>query len=261
MFGLVQVLDLFPLWAFLGLSVLLFAVAIEVGYRLGLWQSKHHTGEQPQSVGGMVASVLGLLALVLGFTFALAGNRFDSRRMAVLDEANAIGTTYLRVSVLPEPQRSTSRNLLRDYAKVRLRIVSEQKVEQGLIESEQIHEKLWQAATEAAAVDGRSTMVAIYMQSLNELIDMHAKRVLFGLRSRIPPVLWFTLFTLSVLSMALVGYQSGLSGATRSPVMLVLAVAFAMVILMIADLDRGQEGMLQVSQQAIRDVLASMERS
>jgi hypothetical protein len=104
-------------------------------------------------------------------------------------------------------------------------------------------------------------MVAIYMQSLNELIDMHAKRVLFGLRSRIPPVLWFTLFTLSVLSMALVGYQSGLSGATRSPVMLVLAVAFAMVILMIADLDRGQEGMLQVSQQAIRDVLASMERS
>lgn len=53
-------------------------------------------------IGGIQGAVLGLLGLLLGFTFAMAVGRYDTRRGLVLKEANAIGTTYLRASLLPD---------------------------------------------------------------------------------------------------------------------------------------------------------------
>ena len=67
----------------------------------------------------MVAATLGLLAFILAFTFGLAASRFDSRMQVLLDEANAIGTTYLRAGMLPE-QGKQIRALLREYADARL---------------------------------------------------------------------------------------------------------------------------------------------
>jgi hypothetical protein len=93
------------------------------------------------------------------------------------------------------------------------------------------------------------------------VIDLHAKRVLVGIRSRIPPVLWTGLIGLAVLGMAAVGYQAGLAGTRRSPAMPGLVLAFAGVLIMIADLDRGQEGLLRVSQQSMLDLQRSMRSS
>jgi hypothetical protein len=104
-------------------------------------------------------------------------------------------------------------------------------------------------------------MTGLFIQSLNEMIDLHAKRVQVGTRNRIPTSIWVGLFTLAILGMTAVGYQAGLSATRRSPAMIGMVIAFAGVLFLIADLDRGLEGFLTVSQQALVDVQESMQKT
>jgi hypothetical protein len=247
-------LDVVPLWAMFLASGAFLWLAMESGYRLGKWRLLRNPDEKEQPVGAMVASILGLVALVLGFTFSLAASRFDARRMGVLEESNAIGTTYLRARLLPEPQRSEIHRLLREYVAVRIQGVEEGKTEQALARSEELHELLWSQAAAAAEKDSSSIMTGVFIQSLNDVIDLHARRVMVGLRSRIPLVIWIALFGLAMLGMTSVGYQAALCATRRSPAMLALVLAFAVVLLLIADLDRGQEGMMRISQHSMLDL-------
>jgi hypothetical protein len=256
-----QPLDALPLWGLPLLAALLLWVALELGYRTGRWRHARTPDEKEQPVGAMVASILGLLALVLAFTFSLAASRFEARRQTVLQEANAIGTTYLRARLLPEPQRSEVARLLREYVNVRIRGVEEGNLDEALSRSEELHELLWLQTSEAVEKDRGSIITGVFIQSLNNLIDLHAERILVGLRSRIPLVIWAGLFGLALLGLVAVGYQCGLSGTRRSPAMMVLVLSFAVVLALIADLDRAREGMLKVSQQAMVDVQRSMEVS
>lgn len=251
-------LDWIPLSVlFLAFGLFLW-LAIEGGIWLGKWRRARFTDENEQPVGAMVASILGLVALVLGFTFSLAGSRFDARRMAVLEESNAIGTAFLRSRLLPQPQRAEIAKLLSEYVQVRIDATQEGKTQSAIVRSEELHELLWTQAAAAAEKDSHSIVTGIFLQSLNDVIDLHSKRVLVGIRSRIPLVIWLGLFGLSMLGMAAVGYQAALSGTRRSPAMLGLVLAFAVVLLLIADLDRGQEGLLRISQQSMIDLQKSM---
>jgi hypothetical protein len=249
-----QPLDVIPYWALLPAAVVLLWLAIEVGYRVGIWRHARTPDEKEQPVGAMVASILALLAFVIAFTFGLAASRFEARRQVILEEANAIGTTYLRARLLPEPEGTEVARLLREYVDVRIRGAQHGKTAEAISESEALQGLLWTQAVAAAEKSSGSIMTGLFVQSLNELIDLHAERVLVGLRSRIPAVIWFGLLGLSLLGMGAVGYQSGLSTTRRSPAMLGLVLAFAGVLCLIADLDRGHEGLLRVSQQALIDV-------
>jgi hypothetical protein len=254
-----QPLDAIPLWGFFVLAIAVALLALEIGYRLGRWRHTRAADEKDAPVGAMVASLLGLLAFMLAFTFGLAASRFDARRQVVLEEANAIGTTNLRARLLSEPERSAITRLLREYVDVRVRAVEEGKIAEGIARSEQLHDELWSRATSAAAKSPGSIMTGLFIQSLNELIDLHAKRLLTGPRSRIPITIWITLFTLLLLGLASTGYQAGLAATRRSPAMVLLALAFAAVLLLIVDLDRPHEGLLRVSQQAMLDLQQSMQ--
>ena len=110
----------------------------------------------------------------------------------------------------------------------------------------------------AAEQDRHSIMTGLFLQSLNEVINLHSERVFVGLRSRIPISIWLALFTLAVLGMASMGYQAGLSGTRRSPGMPIVTLAFAGVLFLIIDLDRASEGSLRVSQQPMIDLLKTM---
>ena len=251
-------LDAIPLWAlFLASSALLW-FSMEGGYRVGKWRRSKISDEKEQPVGAMVASILGLVALVLGFTFSLAASRFEARRTAVLEESNAIGTTFLRAQLLPEPQRIEVERLLREYVAARIEGTEEGRTEYALARSEALHQLLWAQADAAAENDSRSVMTAVFIQSLNDVIDLHAKRVMVGLRSRIPLVIWVGLFGLAMLGMAAVGYQAALCATRRSPAMVALVLAFAVVLHLIADLDRGQEGLLRITQQSMLDLQKSL---
>ena len=251
-------LDVVPLWlVFAGLCAA-FLLAAELGYRLGLIRNRRAAHEKEPTVGGIVAAELGLFAFLLAFTFGLAGSRFEARRETLLDEANAIGTTYLRAKMLPEPQRTEAQKLLREYVDVRLAAVQNGELEHGTRRSTEIQDQLWNAATIVAEKDARSIPIGLYIQSLNSVIDLHAKRMLVAFGSRIPVTVWLVLFAVAILSFGSMGYQSGLTGARRSPVTLPMAFAFAVVMWMVVDLDRPQEGLLRVSQKPMLELRSTM---
>lgn len=254
-------LDVLPLWLLVLVFGLALWAALEAGYRYGRWRHARMPDEQVQQVGAIVASTLGLLALVLGFTFSFAASRFDARRQGALDEANAIGTTYLRIRLLPPELRAPAAQALKEYVAVRLEGVRNGDPTAAITRSEQLHEVLWSQALLAGEQNPSSVMVALYINSLNELIDMHEVRVQVGTRNRIPFILWSGLLVMSLLSMAAVGYCAGLSNTRRSPVKLIMVVAFTIVLGLIADLDRSQQGLLRVGQQALVDVQRMMETS
>lgn len=252
------ILDPLPLWGFFLAACSLFWIAIEGGYRLGCWRHARAADERDQPVGAMVGSILGLLALVLAFTFSLAASRFDDRRQVVLEEANAIGTAYLRTDLLTDPHRSEAARLLREYVDVRIQRIREKRIREAIAESEAIHQQLWTTAIAAAKTDPQSEMIALFVSALNHVIDMHSKRVLIAVRSRIPLMIWTAMVGLAVLGMSSIGYQAGIATTRRSPAMSGLVLAFAFVLYLIADLDRGGEGLFQVSQAAMEDLQQSM---
>ena len=250
-------LDALPLWAlFIGI-LLVVLCSVEFGYRLGRYRRSRREEEKEAPLGTMVGATLGLLAFILAFTFGLAASRFDNRRQVLLDEANAIGTTYLRAGILPEHGEQI-RGLLREYVSVRLDAVRSGNIAEGIRRSEDIQQKVWTEAETVGNKNPNSIVVGLFVQSLNEMIDLHAKRLQTGVRSRIPAAIWLGLFAVASLSLATMGYHAGLSGTRRSLAILAVAVTFSVVIELIADLDRPFEGVLRVSQQALLDVQRSM---
>ena len=252
-------LDVVPLWGvFVGTLIGIF-VAVEVGYQLGQWRNRRSTHEKEAPVGGMVAAELGLLAFLLAITFSIAASRFDTRRQVLLDEANAIGTCYLRADMLPTENGKPVRAYLREYVDVRLAGAREPDSLAGAIaRSEQLHTLLWAQAAAAAAEDPRSVQTGLFVESLNDVIDLHATRVQAAVRTRLPPTIWFVLFGVAALSFLAMGYHHGLSSAGRTPAVVALALGFAVVIWMTVDLDRPHQGTLRVSQQTLIDLQKSM---
>lgn len=254
-----QPLDCLPLWALFVAVLAGVLISMEVGYRLGRHRSQRSEHEKESSVGAAVAATLGLLGFMLVFTFSTAGSRFDARRQAVLEEANAIGTTYLRAGLLPEGRGKIVRSLLRQYVDVRLEAVRTAEIEATLRSSQELHNRLWAEAEAAGTKYPESIQVGLFVQSLNETIDLHTTRVVAGLYSRIPLTIWIALYGITALTMLGVGYHAGLTSNVRSLAFAMLAITFSAVLLLVADLDRPGEGMLRVSQQALVDLRATME--
>jgi hypothetical protein len=250
-------LDFVPLWALFGGTVLLVLLAVEAGFWLGKWKRGRTEHELAAPVGAIVGAILGLLGFLLAFTFGMAASRFDTRRALVLDEANAIGTTYLRAAMVPEPHRTEIRSLLRDYVDLRLEAIQPEKIVAALARSEELQDRLWTQAV-IVAEKNPSPITGLFIQSLNDVIDLHAKRVTMGARNRIPITIWVALYFTAILAMAGVGYHSGLTCATRNLATLALVFTFSGILWLIADLDRPQEGLLKVSQQAMIDLRKSL---
>jgi hypothetical protein len=253
-------LDALPLWALFIFILAIVLLSVECGYRLGKYRRSRHEEEKEAPLGTMVGATLGLLAFILAFTFGLAATRFDIRRQVLLNEANAIGTTYLRAGMLPDRAQQI-RDLLRAYVGARLEAVQSGKVAEGVRRSEEIQQQVWLEAETIGQKTPNSIVVGLFVQSLNQLIDLHAERLQAGLRSRIPGAIWIGLFAVAALSLATMGYHAGLSGTRRSLAIVAVAVTFSVVIELIADLDRPQEGVLRISQQALLDVQRSMNSS
>jgi hypothetical protein len=177
----------------------------------------------------------------------------------VVEEANAIGTAHLRAGLLPEPHRSEVRDLLVRYLDTRITGVQTGNVAPAMAESVDLQNRLWPHAEALAKDDPHSIAAGLFIQSLNEMIDLHAKRVLIGVRNRIPATIWGALYFVTVLAMGEIGYNVGLTGSRRSLAAAALVVAFAIVMLLIMDLDRPQEGLLRVSQEAMLDLQNSLK--
>ena len=238
-----------------GLAAIL--AATEVGHWLGVRAG----GETAGNVSTLEGAVIGLLALILGFTFAMSLSRFETRRDAILTEANAIGTTALRARLLPDPHRKEVLGLLRDYANIRLDITQRPGTRDDLAaaieKSNALQEKLWQQAMAIAATDNAMVPTGLFIQTLNETIDDHAKR-LAALRNRVPNIVLLALFGIAIVASAFAGYASGLDARrSRLPVLVTGLLIFA-VIMLILDLDRPGAGFIELSQQPMIDAAAGI---
>src|SRR5262250_1756151 len=191
-------IDALPLWALFISILLVVLLSVEFGYRLGKYRRGRREEEKEAPLGTMVGATLGLLAFMLAFTFGLAAQRFDTRRQVLLDEANAIGTVYLRAAMLPQHEDEI-RSLLRDYVDVRLAAVQTGAIAEGIRQSEALHNRLWAYAVALSRDNPDSIVVGLFVQSLNEVIDLHAKRIAAGIRNRIPGVIWLALFAVAAM--------------------------------------------------------------
>jgi hypothetical protein len=225
---------------------------VEIGYRLGQRgrriDEKYH--EQFAATRDQAAV---LFSLLLGFTLAMSLSRYDLRKQQIVEEADAIGTMQLRGELLPEPARAQARLLFRQYVDARVEFASagldETALDRAEAKSAKVQEQLWML-TVGAAEQAPTPITALFVQSLNETIDA-ADRRLAGLENRIPREIWMMLGMLTVFTSILVG----LSLQKRSwSAMLVPPVMFAVVSVLVADLDTPARGLIQTDAQSIERV-------
>ena len=117
---ILTVFESLPIAAICLVVALLMLLSCEVGFRFGMRARSRQDKEAPGSLGSIVAGLLGMLAFVLAFTFSMAAGQFDTRKKNVLDEANAVGTAYLRTDLVDSSFGAPMRGLLRQYVDVRL---------------------------------------------------------------------------------------------------------------------------------------------
>ena len=202
----------------------------------------------------IVGSLLALMAFLLAVTMGMASDRFDSRRALVLDEANAIGTTYLRAGYLPQPYADDSRRLLREYVPLRINTSDAVARQANFTRSEEIQAQLWAKAEELARTQPDSVVLGLYIDALNGMIDLHETRVTAIVYARVPETIVLALFILAALSLGMVGYNAGLTKHRSMLSAAVLVVVLAAVLTLVVDLDRPREGFLQVGQQPLIDL-------
>lgn len=226
-------------------------VLYELGFRFGRWWQSRTPEEREGPTGMIVGSILALMAFLLAITMGMATDRFDVRRGVVLAEANAVGTTYLRAGYLPEPVASQSRELLREYVPLRMAPGGLEAIEEVLARSDEILGELWTMAEGLARSTPDSEMLGLYIESLNETIDVNTTRVTAGLYARVPETIVDLLVIGAALTLGMVGFNAGLT-ARRSPLTaLVLVVVLGAVIALIVDIDRPTGGTLTTSQQPL----------
>ena len=241
-----------------GVLLLSMALAIELGHRLGL-RSKGSANEATRDhISGIQSSILGILALLLGFTFSLSLQRFDSRSEAVVEEANAIGTAYLRVQLLPAAMRTEVRALLRDYLDLRvqasvLTAVDRTERQDLLAKAGRAQNALWGYAVQALEVDPNAYTPTLFAESVNQLIDNFGKRDA-ALSRHVPEVVLLLLYGTFLMTGAIVGFGTGIAGHRPSMVSYVLVVFIVVLVFIILDLDRPRRGLIEVSQKSLLDL-------
>jgi hypothetical protein len=245
-----QLLDPIPIPAFFVLLVIVLFICYEIGFRIGRWWQIRTPGEQEGPTGVLVGSILALLAFLLAITMGMAADRFDGRRALVLEETNAIGTTYLRAGYIPAPLGEESRKLLREYVPLRIATSDIAQLQANLVRGQEILEELW-ARAEVVGRDYATDTNSLYIDSLNEVIDMYTSRTVAGIYGRVPETIITLLVIGSALTLVMVGFGAGLTLKRSEITALVLVIALSAVLTLNLDLDRPRDGFIQVSQQPL----------
>ncbi len=257
-------------WLFFLIVGGVLLAASEFGLRVGFRLHSEKDEARKSQIGGVQGAVLGLLGLLLGFTFAMSVARNDARRNLVLQEANSIGTTWMRAGLLPpgaiaRPAGVASRTeevrgLLRQYVDVRIagREVSDDAalLAEGIRQSGEIQGALWSHAEEAAA-EAPTPVVVSFISALNEMIDTDAARIAAG-RNRIPATVWILVVFVAAFGCFTSTYGSGAQGARSNFTSFFLPVLITIVIGMIFDIDHSLQGVIGVSQQPMLDLKANI---
>jgi hypothetical protein len=253
-------LDFFSEGFIFPMTILLIGGGMEAGAMIARRWRTHPAGDADRFLATLASPSIGLLALMIGFTFSMALARFDSRRSAVLSEANAIGTAALRGRLLPEPYRSTVAPLFKEYAMLRVakgrENVASSATKDAIRRSLDIQEGLWRAGMEAASENSHLVPSGLFLQALNVMIDVHEERVTAA-RNEVPSVVFVMLDGIAMIAFGFAGHGLQLADARFRGGMWIMAAMVGTVIMLVVDLDRPQAGIITVSQQPLLDFIDS----
>jgi hypothetical protein len=243
---------------------LVLAVVVLGATALGVFlgrRVRHLSDTLKEPFGVLQAALLGVVGLILAFGLSLAVTRYENRRDAVVDEANTIGTTFLRAQTLPEPVRTSSLALLKTYTERAVSLTSyipgsSQEVA-AVAREDEIQRRLWALNGRALALEPVESAPRLYEETLNEMIDAQATRVA-GLANRVPNAVLFLEILGAALALGLLAAYLAIVGRG------VLAVSLAALLVtgllfVICDLDRPTRGPIQVPDTALTDVLEEMQ--
>ncbi|HZF15015.1 MAG TPA: hypothetical protein VE046_03635 [Steroidobacteraceae bacterium] len=234
------------------------AVIVELGYFAGRRIKERGRDLSAGRVDTVLSSMLGVLALVLAFTFSLSLQRFESRSQAVVDEANAIGTAYLRSYLLPTSIRSDSRELLRDYLDLRVqstRISTDLNAARRavLAKAAAAQNVLWSYARQAAEEAPNPVTSGLYIQSLNDLIDAFGRRNA-TLDRHVPEPVLYVLYSVFLIVAGVVGFGAGVAGHRPFLVSYIMVAVVVLLMFLIVDLDRPRRGLIRVDETSLADL-------
>lgn len=236
-------------------------VAYEVCYRIGRARREEIREAKKSQTEVAVAALLALLGLLLAFSFGIGSDRFDKRKSLVLEEANAIATAYLRAELVPAPYDQRIQGLLRQYVQTRVGWHTPEELEAAIRRSSAIHGELWSNAVAVAHETPSSPITALFIDSLNRMIDLQEARVTVGLYQRIPPAVLATLYIVALLSLGMVGVRAGLDRSRGLAPATILIASVMCVMTLIASLDDPRSRLFHVSNHAMRDADHMMTRS
>jgi hypothetical protein len=241
---------------------LLLAIALGTFLDLGRAVAKRaridQVSERKEQISTIRDGLFVLLSLLLGFTLTLAAARYVERRSLLVEEAVSIGVTYLRASTLPATQRDHSKQLLREYVDSRLELnaatIDPARFDTVLHRSSHLQQELWSEAT-AAVQNDRSAIAATYIQSLNETIDLHEKRVA-AFEHRVPQPIWVLIVCVSLLAV----FSRGCTLTSRFWLtLMIVPVTITIVVSLIADLDTPSRGLIRLDDRALQRLKAEMK--
>jgi hypothetical protein len=240
-------------------GLLLFAFS-ELGFQLGRRQGVSKDGRDPSFI--LEGAAFTLLALLLGFSFSMALGRYDARRSTLMREANAIATTFSRAELLDGKTAATVREGLRNYVADRLAFAradaQPQQRATADTESLQLQRTLWELADRSAQRDSHSTMVPLFLASLNDTINLSAEQRAV-LSNHIPDVVIVWLLLIALIAAAMLGYGFGREGRRALIFKALFALMIALVFGLVLDLDRPQRGIIRVNLAPLQTVQRIME--
>jgi len=253
-----------PLVWYLIVGSLFFGMLLflELGYRWG----KAHLASDPDGarvgLGGIEAAVYSLFGLLIAFSFSGAASRFDLRRTMITDEANAIGTAYLRLDYLPESSRPVAKDLFRKYLSGRLeayRLLPDiAAAEARLAEVDKLQSQIWE--TVIANCDNKTTPACSIQlpPAVNSMFDIANSR-LFLTQMHPPFIIFIMLILLGMVCAFMAGFAMAEGKTRKSAYALLFPLIIAFTVYIILDLEYPRIGFIQVSDLALERALQAMK--
>lgn len=214
--------------------------------------------DERHDFGIVMGGTLTLLGLLIGFSFSMAVSRYDQRKNYEAEEANAIGTEYVRSDLLPAANAATVHELLKEYLDKRVLFYEtrdERQLDRINTDTAQLQAELWSHVRAAAAAQP-TPVVALAVGGMNDVLNSQGYTQA-AWWNRIPLAAWALMGTIAFYSELLIGYAARRTGWS---VFVVLPLALSLAFLLIADIDSPRHGMIRVHPRNLLSLSQSLQR-
>ncbi len=236
--------------AFLAIGLMLAMLAcVEAGRRLGMRYVARNGDDATKGIASVEGAVFGLLGLLVAFTFSGAAARFDTRRDLIVQEANAIGTSFLRLDLLAADERAALRAAFRAYLDTRLEIYRAlpdlAAARAALSRSGDQQNAIWRRSVAACRADPAPAPCALLLPALNEMFDITTTRTMAA-RAHPPAIIFAMLFGLAMSSALMAGFGMAQTKSRRWLHAICLAAVIGATVYVILDIEYPRLGLIRV---------------